>query len=112
MAQITTLQPYGVPGRTRTFTAKTAADLTQISIIATSMPTLVHITDSPPNLVIAGDIEVQSNSYLGGNLNHYGNNAGFYGTAPIAQAVLATGAGRTVDDIIAALQNLGLVKQS
>lgn len=37
---------------------------------------------------------------------------GFYGTAPIAQAVLATGAGKTVDNVITALQNLGLVKQS
>ena len=37
---------------------------------------------------------------------------GFYGVAPIARAVLATGAGATVDDVITALQNLGLVKQS
>lgn len=37
---------------------------------------------------------------------------GFYGVAPIARAVLATGAGHTVDDVIQALQNLGLVKQS
>ena len=33
-------------------------------------------------------------------------------TTPIAIQVLATGAGRTVDDVITALQNLGLVKQS
>ncbi len=37
---------------------------------------------------------------------------GFYGVTPITRAVLATGAGRTVDDVITALQNLGLVKQS
>jgi hypothetical protein len=37
---------------------------------------------------------------------------GFYGTTAIAQAVLATGAGATVDNVITALQNLGLVKQS
>lgn len=37
---------------------------------------------------------------------------GFYGKIPIAQAVLATGASHTVDDVITALQNLGLVKQS
>jgi hypothetical protein len=37
---------------------------------------------------------------------------GFYGVAPIARAILATGAGATVDNIITALQNLGLVKQS
>ena len=37
---------------------------------------------------------------------------GFYGVSPIARAVLATGASHTVDDVITALQNLGLVKQS
>lgn len=37
---------------------------------------------------------------------------GFYGVTPISRAVLATGAGATADDIITALQNLGLVKQS
>jgi hypothetical protein len=37
---------------------------------------------------------------------------GFYGVTPVARQVLATGAGRTVDDVITALQNLGLVKQS
>jgi hypothetical protein len=37
---------------------------------------------------------------------------GFYGATPIACAVLATGAAHTVDDVITALQNLGLVKQS
>lgn len=37
---------------------------------------------------------------------------GFYGVAPIAQAVLATGTGASVDNVITALQNLGLVKQS
>lgn len=37
---------------------------------------------------------------------------GFYGHAAAAQQVLATGAGATADNIIAALQALGLVKQS
>lgn len=37
---------------------------------------------------------------------------GFYGVTPIAQAVLATGGSASVDDVITALQNLGLVKQS
>ena len=37
---------------------------------------------------------------------------GFYGKTPIVCAVLATGASHTADDIITALQNLGLVKQS
>lgn len=58
------------------------------------------------NIVCTGEIEID------GDLNHDGSNVGFYGTAPIAQAVLATGGGATVDNVITALQNLGLVKQS
>lgn len=41
-----------------------------------------------------------------------GNSIGFYGATPVAKQLLATGAGRTVDDVITALQQLGLVKQS
>ena len=37
---------------------------------------------------------------------------GFFGVTAIARAILATGASATVDDVITALQNLGLVKQS
>ena len=37
---------------------------------------------------------------------------GFYAVTPITRAVLATGGGATVDNVITALQNLGLVKQS
>lgn len=37
---------------------------------------------------------------------------GFYGVTAVAQQVLATGAGRTVDDVITFLQTIGLCKQS
>lgn len=37
---------------------------------------------------------------------------GFYGVTPTTRQVLATGAGATVDNVITALQNLGLVSQS
>ena len=37
---------------------------------------------------------------------------GFYGVTPIVRATLATGVMATTDDVITALQNLGLVKQS
>lgn len=37
---------------------------------------------------------------------------GFHGVAPVARQLLATGAGATVDDVITALQNLGLLRQS
>ena len=36
----------------------------------------------------------------------------FAGGTPVAQQTLPTGASKTVDDVITALQNLGLVKQS
>lgn len=39
-------------------------------------------------------------------------NVGFFGVAPVARPLLATGAGHTVDDVITALQTLGLVRQS
>ena len=41
-----------------------------------------------------------------------GNSLGFYGATPVAKQLLATGAAHTVDDVITALQQLGLVKQS
>lgn len=41
-----------------------------------------------------------------------GTTIGLYGATAIARAVLATGAGHSVDDVITALQNLGAVKQS
>ena len=63
-------------------------------------------------LDVVGDIRVTGQLDLDGALNHDGSTAGFYGTTPIVQAVLATGAGATVDNVITALQNLGLVKQS
>ncbi len=37
---------------------------------------------------------------------------GFYAVTPVARQTLATGVGASVDDVITALQNLGLVKQS
>ena len=41
-----------------------------------------------------------------------GSSLGFYGTTPTTQQTLSTGSGATVDNVITALQNLGLVKQS
>ncbi len=41
-----------------------------------------------------------------------GQKLAFYGSTPIVQPLLATGAAHTVDDVITALQNLGLVRQT
>lgn len=73
-----------------------------------------------PTTAAAGDVATLANQNfhvtgpleIDGALNHDGTTVGFYGVTPIARATLATGAGHTVDDVITALQNLGLVKQS
>lgn len=41
-----------------------------------------------------------------------GQKLGFWGATPVVQQVLATGAGRTVDDVITFLQLIGLCKQA
>lgn len=51
----------------------------------------------------AGDIRLMASN---------SDKIGFHGVTPVARQTLATGAGATVDDVITALQNLGLVKQS
>jgi hypothetical protein len=53
--------------------------------------------------------------YSGNGAHRFGSSSatiGFYGATPTACQVLATGAGKTVDNVISALQALGLVKQS
>jgi hypothetical protein len=81
--------------------ASEAAELTNAIIVG-----VMNGTPSSQILTVNADLIV---TY---DLDHDGSNVGFYGTAPIAQAVLATGVGASVDDVITALQNLGLVKQS
>lgn len=60
------------------------------------------------------DSPVQVRAKVGGNTKIHAdtNGVGFNGTAPIAKPVLATGAGKTVDEVITVLQNYGLVSQS
>jgi len=41
-----------------------------------------------------------------------GQKLAFWGSAPAAQQVFATGAGKTADNIITFLQSIGLCKQS
>jgi hypothetical protein len=82
-------------------------------------------TGSPVTVQLLGDLRqmvfgtvnavIVGNRVNGGGLSIGSTDAdliGFHGVTPIARPVLATGAGRTVDDVITALQNRGLVKQS
>ncbi len=57
---------------------------------------------------IAGEFTGAADANIAGS----GSKLGFYGVTKINRALLATGAGHTADDIITALQNLGLVRQS
>lgn len=61
-------------------------------------------------LVDGNDITIGTST--GSKIGQSGSKLAFYGSTPIVRAVLATGASHTVDDVITALQNLGLVKQS
>ena len=51
----------------------------------------------------AGDIRLMASA---------ADKLGFHGAAPIAQQLLATGAGATVDNVITMLQNIGLCRQA
>ena len=58
-------------------------------------------------------VNIWTNSTTGTKFGGSGSRKiGFYDATPIVQAVLATGGGATVDNVITALQNLGFVKQS
>ena len=94
-------------------TAVTAVKYVSLAVLDTD--DMFHIARQDANILglsVDMPLKVTGDAELDGALNHDGATAGFYGTAPIAQAVLATGAGATVDNVITALQNLGLVKQA
>lgn len=58
------------------------------------------------------DLYVGDEAQIVGALNHDGSTVGFYGVAPTARQLLATGAAATADNIITALQTLGLLRQT
>jgi len=80
------------------------------STTAQSLATRFTITSGLVSLADATDLGIGTST--GSKIGQSGSLIGFYGVTPIARAVLATGAGATADNIITALQNLGLVKQS
>jgi len=61
-------------------------------------------TNAPAAMLdVHGDIRLMSSN---------SDKIGFHGVTPVARQLLATGAGHTVDDVITALQTLGLLRQS
>jgi hypothetical protein len=84
----------------------TQAAVTNLTVTNMYGVLIGDITGGATNYAIytgRGDVRLMSNT---------ADKLGFWGATPIAQAVLATGVSHTVDDVITALQNLGLVKQS
>lgn len=68
MAQITALQFYGVPGRTRTFSAKAVALIvvtTAIHIFSDSGIEPAHATDNRSSVLIKDGLEVRENIWVG-----------------------------------------------
>jgi hypothetical protein len=67
-------------------------------------------------LTLADAVNIAVNTTTGTKIGTVGGAAGqklgFFNATPIVQPLLATGAGATVDNVITALQNLGLVRQS
>ena len=68
MAQKTALQPYALPGRIRTFVAKSESAPSlrtdYLNIISSTIVEPDHIFDSADNLLVKGDIEAQGASYF------------------------------------------------
>lgn len=67
-----------------------------------------NITISTKNIVT----DTTTGTQIGTVGGAAGQKLGFFAATPIVQPLLATGAGATVDNVITALQNLGLVRQT
>lgn len=87
---------------------------------ATSQGTKFAISLTPNGSTTKADVLIASNGNvnivndltMGGALNHDGSTVGFFATTPVTQNQLATGVGKTVDEVITELQRLGLVRQA
>jgi hypothetical protein len=73
-----------------------------------------HITIAGSGLVTFADaVNVTVNTTTGTKWGTAtGQKQAWWGSTPVVQQVLATGAGATVDNVISLLQTLGLCKQS
>ena len=109
MAQVTALQPYGVPGRTRSFVAKAAAAVVLVNIIGSSAIVAPnHISDLGKNLLVEGAFETKEGAYVGGLSNYtkfdangnqtFAGSAGFYPRFLTQATEPAAGTGATQCD--------------
>lgn len=100
----------GVAGTIQFQTAAAGASATTVRSLVTRM------TLSETALTFAEGRNLVAGTTTGTKIGVTGGSSGekwaFFGATPIVQPLLATGGGATVDNVITALQNLGLVRQS
>jgi len=89
--------------------SSTTVDTTQAAI-ATSWIVATHATRTARLALSAYDTSAREGLRI--DADGTAARLGFYGVTATARQLLATGAGATVDNVITALQTLGLVKQS
>lgn len=73
MAQQTALQPTGLPGKLRSFVAKSAAtgiQTTKIHITSSAVVEPNHAADNYNSWLVAGDVELQNDFFVGGATDH------------------------------------------
>ncbi len=100
---------YTSTTNTRTLTNASTLYIAGAPVASTN----VTITTGPYSIwVDGGTTRLDGELNAQGDINHDGTNVGFYGVAPVARQLLATGAGATVDQVITALQTLGLLRQT
>ena len=77
---------------------------------------IAKIDSTNARVVLAEGTNISAGGTTGSKIGVTGGASGdklaFWGSTPIVQPVLATGAGKTVDNVITVLQSLGLVRQS
>ena len=72
MALKTQYQPYGLPGKIRTFSAKSAAAAIAIHVFGTNphLQAPNHVADSDDNVLVMGEIEARGGASFGGVSNY------------------------------------------
>lgn len=98
-------------------TATHSAATSRFDVRVNSAGTMVTPFSIAPTAVSLGEavnltVGTTTGTKIGTAGGASGQKLGFFNQTPIVQPLLATGAGATVDNVITALQNLGLVRQT
>lgn len=87
-------------------------DITGVGILTSQVVRGAVANLSLRPAVAGGSVEITKADGTTKAIESNATGLGFYGVAPVARQVLATGGGATADNIITALQALGLLAQS